>query len=728
MLPVQLIRKKRDGHELVDSELRAFIAGVTDGSIPDYQVASMLMAIYFKGFGDRELATWADAMTHTGDVLDLSRISRAKIDKHSTGGVGDKISIPLAPAVAACGVAVPMVSGRGLGHTGGTLDKLESIPGFRVDLPAAKFAELVDRLGVCLIGQTSRIAPADKILYALRDVTATVESLPMIASSIMSKKLAEGIDGLVIDCKVGRGAFMKTIERARELCALMRGIGSGAGKRVTCVLTDMDAPIGRTIGNALEIRESIEILRGGGPSDTRELTHVLGAEMLVLGGAARDPAEGRAKIEKVLADGSALELFRKIVEAQGGDPRVCDSPGSVLPKAAHRDELVLRPGRIVAIDSEALGIAALILGAGRRTKEDAIDPAAGLVCDAYLGEVLAKDGPPSVILCHNLAPGDPRVAEARAMIERAVRDPARSPARASGARIARARGDPMTAPASPDDLFARIQSATAAIRARVPAPPQVGLILGSGLGAWADRLERSTEIDYPSIPGFPRSTVQGHDGRLVLGERAGVRCVAMQGRVHMYEGHSAATVAFPARVLIALGAKILIVTNAAGGLDPSWPPGTLMLIRDHIDLLRDHPLRGPNDERLGPRFPDMTTAYAPELRALVKQTAAAANITLQEGVYVAMPGPTYETPAEVQMLRTLGADATGMSTVPEVIVARHMGARALGISCITNQAAGITGHELSHHEVTETAARVRTTFEALLDAILAALRAHGELA
>jgi len=419
VLPVQLIRKKRDGGALDDAELRAFIGWVTDNAIPDYQVAAMLMAIFFRGLDERELATWADAMTRSGDVIDLSHIARKKVDKHSTGGVGDKISIPLAPAVAACGVAVPMVSGRGLGHTGGTLDKLESIPGFKVNLPVETFKRLTDELGVCLIGQTERIAPADKRLYALRDVTATVESLPLIASSIMSKKLAEGIDGLVLDCKVGKGAFMKSIERARELCALMRAIGQRAGKTITCVLTDMDAPIGRTIGNALEIRESIEVLRGGGPTDTRELTHVLGAEMLVLGGVAKDAVEGRAKIEKVLTDGSALEVFRKVVAAQGGDPRVCDSPGSVLPKPAHRDELTLPPGRIVAIDSEALGIAALVLGAGRRTKDDVIDPSAGLVIDAYLGEVIAHDAPPQVMLHHSLSPQDGRLAEARAMITNA---------------------------------------------------------------------------------------------------------------------------------------------------------------------------------------------------------------------------------------------------------------------------------------------------------------------
>jgi len=419
VLPVQLIRKKRDGGELADDELRAFVAGVTDGSIPDYQVAAMLMAIYFKGMGDRELATWADAMTRSGDIIDLSSIARAKIDKHSTGGVGDKISIPLAPAVAACGVAVPMVSGRGLGHTGGTLDKLESIPGFRVDLPVARFVELVDKLGVCLIGQTARVAPADKRLYALRDVTATVESLPLIASSIMSKKLAEGIDGLVLDCKVGRGAFMKTRERARELCDLMRAIARAAGKRMTCVLTDMDAPIGRTIGNALEIRESIEILRGGGPADTRELVYVLGAEMLVLGGAAADAADGQAKIKAVLADGRALEVFRRVVEAQGGDPRVCDAPGKVLPQATAREELTLPAGRIAAIDSEALGIAALVLGAGRRTKDDVIDPAAGLVVDAYLGEIVEPGAAPQIWIHHSLSPQDGRLAEARAMISRA---------------------------------------------------------------------------------------------------------------------------------------------------------------------------------------------------------------------------------------------------------------------------------------------------------------------
>ncbi len=278
-------------------------------------------------------------------------------------------------------------------------------------------------------------------------------------------------------------------------------------------------------------------------------------------------------------------------------------------------------------------------------------------------------------------------------------------------------------------LYDRVQEAVAAIkRGSSPGAPQIGLILGSGLGGFADKLEGAKAISYGDIPHFPHSHVVGHAGKLVLGTRKGARCVAMQGRVHMYEGHDAATVAFPARVLIALGAKVLIVTNAAGGLEPSWPPGTLMLIRDHIDMLRDHALRGPNDDRLGTRFPDLTRAYAPELRELAKTAAATAKITLQEGVYVAMPGPTYETPAEVKMLKILGADATGMSTVPEVDVAAHMGARVIGISCITNHAAGITGKALSHDEVTETAMRVRSTFEALLDAIIGALVARDEVA
>ncbi len=274
-------------------------------------------------------------------------------------------------------------------------------------------------------------------------------------------------------------------------------------------------------------------------------------------------------------------------------------------------------------------------------------------------------------------------------------------------------------------LYDRLQQATAAIDRRLSSkenatrtPPHVGFILGSGLGAWADSLDNRLAIRYADIPHFPPSTVVGHAGQLVFGDRQGVRCVALQGRVHVYEGHSAAAVAFPARVLIALGARVLIVTNAAGGLNPAWPPGTLMIIRDHIALLGDTPLRGPNDERIGPRFPDMTNAYADELRKLVKEAATEQNIPVVEGTYAAMPGPAYETPAEVKMLQVIGADAVGMSTVPEVVVANHMGARVIGISCITNHAAGLTGRPLSHDEVTQTADRARTQFASLLDAVL----------
>ena len=419
MIPQEIIRAKRDGQILADADIASFIAGLSSDAVTEGQAAAFAMAVYFNGMNIRERVALTKAMRDSGTVLQWDDMPGPVLDKHSTGGVGDAVSLMLAPMIAACGGFVPMISGRGLGHTGGTLDKLESIPGFRVDLPVERFRAQLRSLGCCLIGQTERLAPCDRKLYALRDVTGTVESIPLIASSIMSKKLAEGIDGLVIDCKVGNGAFMKTVERARELCALMRTIGTRAGKKITCVLTDMEAPIGRTIGNALEIRESIEILKGGGPVDTRELTHVLGAEMLVLGGVAKDQADGVARIQKVLADGSALEVFRKVVAAQGGDPRVCDSPGSVLPKPQARDELTLAPGRVVAIDSEALGIAALVLGAGRRTAEDRIDPSAGLVVDAYLGEVIEAGGPPSVILQHSLAAGDSRLAEARAMIERA---------------------------------------------------------------------------------------------------------------------------------------------------------------------------------------------------------------------------------------------------------------------------------------------------------------------
>ncbi len=401
MLAQELIRKKRDGGVLDPDELRAFIAGSTDGSIPDYQVAAMLMAIFLRGMDDAELAVWADAMVHSGDVLDLSSIDRPKIDKHSTGGVGDKISIPLAPAVAACGVAVPMISGRGLGHTGGTLDKLESIPGFRVDLSVDQFIRQVDELGTCLIGQTERLAPADRRLYALRDVTATVESIPLIASSIMSKKIAEGIDGLVLDCKIGSGAFMATKQDATALARAIRAIGEAAGKRVSVVLTSMDAPIGRWVGNALEVYESVEVLRGGGPPDTHDLTVRLGAEMLLIAGVCSEGSEAAKRIDDALQSGAALDVFRRVVEAQGGDPRVADDPGAVLPHASEKIPVVASaPGFVTAIDARQVGIAGLMLGAGRRSKEDEVDPAVGIEILKHIGDEVAQ-GEPLVYVHHN---------------------------------------------------------------------------------------------------------------------------------------------------------------------------------------------------------------------------------------------------------------------------------------------------------------------------------------
>ncbi|HET6610630.1 MAG TPA: thymidine phosphorylase [Kofleriaceae bacterium] len=387
----ELLRKKRDGQELSREELAWFVAGITADTIPDYQVAAMLMAIYFRGMSQAELAAWADAMLRSGDILDLGHIRRPKVDKHSTGGVGDKISLPLAPAVAACGAAVPMVSGRGLGHTGGTLDKLESIPGFRVDLSAERFASQVDELGACLIGQTERIAPADRRLYALRDVTATVESVPLIASSIMSKKLAEGIDALVLDCKVGRGAFMKTADDARTLAGAIQVIGRAAGVPVTCVLSDMNAPIGETIGNALEVAESVAILRGEGPADTRELVVALGAEMLALAGIADGATDGERRIAASLDDGTALAIFRRMVKAQGGDPRVCDDPAAILPRAgAERTVAAETDGVITDIFADDLGLAGLCLGAGRTRKEDAVDPAVGIRLHHRVGDRVVR--------------------------------------------------------------------------------------------------------------------------------------------------------------------------------------------------------------------------------------------------------------------------------------------------------------------------------------------------
>jgi pyrimidine-nucleoside phosphorylase len=389
MNPVEIIRKKRDGGALSPSEIAAFIRGVTDGSVPDYQAAALLMAIFLRGLDGAELAALTDAMLHSGDVLDLSDIPLCKVDKHSTGGVGDKISLHLAPAVAACGVAVPMISGRGLGHTGGTLDKLESIPGFDVNLDESRFRRVLRECGLALIGQTERLAPADKRLYALRDVTGTVESIPLIAASIMSKKLAEGIDGLVLDVKVGSGAFMKTRGQARALAETLVDIGRRAGRRVSAFLTDMDQPLGRMVGNAAEVQESLEVLRGRGEPDLVELTLALGGEMLVLGNAVKTYDEGRERIARALGDGSALERFERCVAAQGG--KLPSTTRGWL--ADDGVEVHAGSGFVAAIDAEQIGLGALALGAGRTRKEDAIDPGTFVWLKKKVGERVG-DGEP----------------------------------------------------------------------------------------------------------------------------------------------------------------------------------------------------------------------------------------------------------------------------------------------------------------------------------------------
>ncbi|HET9955486.1 MAG TPA: thymidine phosphorylase [Polyangiaceae bacterium] len=382
---MELIRRKRDGGELSPEELRWMISGLLAGSVTDYQISAFLMAVYLRGMSDAETVALTHVLRDSGKKLQLGSVKRPKIDKHSTGGVGDKISICLAPLVAACGVAVPMISGRGLGHTGGTLDKLEAIPGFDVHLPARRFEQLVRNVGTCLIGQTDELAPADRKLYALRDVTATVESIPLIVASILSKKLAEGIEGLVLDVKVGRGAFMKDEASARRLAKALIRVGRLSGIRVVALLTEMSTPIGLTVGNALETREAIDVLKGGGPSDTRELTLALGAEMLRLGGVSTSAAQARSTLLGAIASGRALECFARVVHEQGGDASVIEHPER-LPQA--RKQMLLKAseaGVVTEIDALELGLAAVELGAGRTRADQAVDPGAGIEILAPLG-------------------------------------------------------------------------------------------------------------------------------------------------------------------------------------------------------------------------------------------------------------------------------------------------------------------------------------------------------
>ncbi len=393
MRAVDLIFAKRQSQTLAEGDIRRFITDYARGTLPDYQMSAFLMAVYFKGLNADELAALTDAMMHSGEIFDLRKIPGVKADKHSTGGVGDKVSLILAPLAAACGLRVPMVSGRGLGHTGGTLDKLESIPGFNVNLTPAQFRKQLAKLGVAMIGQTDRFVPADKKMYALRDVTATVESIPLIAASIMSKKLAEGCDALVLDIKVGSGAFMTDRRRAEELARTMIGIGQKMGRKVSALLTDMNQPTGRAIGNASEVIEAIECLKGTWPSDLRQITFALTARMLTLANIAKTRSAAEALMQQALDSGAALEIFRKMIQAQSGDPNVIDHPEKL--KLAPKEAVITAPhaGWLSTIQTRQIGIAAAILGAGRQTKEDKIDPSVALTMEARLGDKIEKNQP-----------------------------------------------------------------------------------------------------------------------------------------------------------------------------------------------------------------------------------------------------------------------------------------------------------------------------------------------
>jgi pyrimidine-nucleoside phosphorylase len=402
---VDLIRKKRDGGALSGPEIEYLVAGSTDASIPDYQMAAWLMAVVLRGMTREETAALTNAMLRSGEVLDLSDLPAKKVDKHSTGGVGDKTSLVLAPLVAAGGLFVPMISGRGLGHTGGTLDKLESIPGFRVNLPVPEFRRVLKLCGCAMIGQTEQIAPADRKLYALRDVTGTVESPYLICASIMSKKLAEGADALVLDVKTGSGAFMKKEEDAVFLAELMVETGERIGKRMAALITDMNQPLGQMVGNALEVRECIDVLHGGGPADLRDLCIELGAWMFYLGRACKSVSDGKQMSAEIIVSGKAFQRFRQMVELQGGDVRVIDDP-TLLPSTKHTVEVPsLNAGYVAAIDCEQVGTACVILGGGRERKEDSVDPAVGIVIHKKIGDPVAAGEPLCTVHCHSDAQG-----------------------------------------------------------------------------------------------------------------------------------------------------------------------------------------------------------------------------------------------------------------------------------------------------------------------------------
>ena len=397
----ELSQKKRNGGELTDDEIRRLIAGST-GEVTDAQMAAFLMAVSFRGMSAAETAALTMAMVESGETLDLRGIRGPTVDKHSTGGVGDKTSLVLIPLVASAGVRVAKLSGRALGHTGGTLDKLESIPGFRVELSPAELIDQVNRVGCAIASQSARLVPADKRLYALRNATATVDSVPLIASSVMSKKIASGSAAIVLDVKAGTGAFMKTVEGARMLAAAMVEIGRSAGRRTTAVVSAMDEPLGRAVGGALEVDEAIRTLRGEGPADLRELCLALGAQMVILAGLAPDAASGRALLTRCLERGEGWRTFRGMVAAQGGDPGVVDHPERLPQAPVRRPVPSVADGTVLAVDAEALGEVALILSGGRAPR-DRIDPAAGLIVERKIGERVRRGDPLAVLHTHDAA-------------------------------------------------------------------------------------------------------------------------------------------------------------------------------------------------------------------------------------------------------------------------------------------------------------------------------------
>ncbi|WP_242265750.1 MULTISPECIES: pyrimidine-nucleoside phosphorylase [unclassified Bacillus cereus group] len=397
---VDIIAKKRDGKELTTEEIKFFINGYTDGSIPDYQVSALAMAIFFKDMTDRERADLTMAMVESGETIDLSAIEGIKVDKHSTGGVGDTTTLVLGPLVAALDVPVAKMSGRGLGHTGGTIDKLEAVEGFHVEITKEQFIDIVNRDKVAVIGQTGNLTPADKKIYALRDVTGTVNSIPLIASSIMSKKIAAGADAIVLDVKTGAGAFMKTEEDAKELAHAMVRIGNNVGRQTMAVISDMSQPLGFAIGNALEVKEAIDTLKGEGPEDLTELVLVLGSQMVVLAKKANTLEEAREMLIEVMKNGKAIEKFKEFLSNQGGDSSIVDNPEK-MPQAKYVIDVPAKTSGVISnIVADEIGIAAMLLGAGRATKEDEIDLAVGLMLRKKVGDAV-KEGEPFVTIYAN---------------------------------------------------------------------------------------------------------------------------------------------------------------------------------------------------------------------------------------------------------------------------------------------------------------------------------------